>query len=95
MTDRLTVALFALAAFLLTLAFLGYPLHGLGAPRAADARPHEILVRRVYLTKVVERVPATGAGGSSKDGATVSQSVSGSSSLPYPVATSAPVTRTS
>jgi hypothetical protein len=93
MTDRPTVALFSLAAFLLTLAFLAGRLQGGGSFKAADARPREVLVRRVYLTNVVESATA-GAGGSSTGGETVSQSVSGSA-LPYPAAAPAPVTRTS
>jgi hypothetical protein len=93
MTDRPTVALFSLTAFLLTLAFLGSRLQGAGSFRAADAHPRAVLVRRVYLTNVVEQAPA-GAGGATSGGATVSQSVSGSA-LPYPAAAPAPVTRTS
>jgi hypothetical protein len=86
MTDRPTIALFSLAGFLLVLALLGSQLGVIG--HAASARPREVLVRRVYETTVVERVPNSAKAGSS----TVTQSVSGSTSIP---AATAPVTRTS
>ncbi len=92
-TDRVTVALFSLAAFLVVLAFLGSQLR---APTTtAPARPREVLVRKVYRTTVVESVPRAGAGGSATGGGTTeSQSVSGAGALPAAVA--APVvTRTS
>lgn len=85
MTDRLTVALFSLAAFLLTLAFLSWQLAG-QAP-VARARPRELLLRRVYTTTVIERVPSGARAGSS-----VSQSVS-TQSPSEPAGT--PVTRAS
>lgn len=93
MTDRVTIGLFSLAGFLLVLALLGSQL---GVARhAAPVRPHEVLVRRIYRTTVIERVPRSATGGSAGGGggATVSQSVSGSTSIP--AAPAAPVTRTS
>jgi len=86
MTDRPTIALFSLAGFLVVLALLGSQL-GVGG-HAASARPREVLVRRIYQTTVVERVPRSATAGSSA----VTQSVSGSTSIP---AAAAPVTRTS
>jgi hypothetical protein len=64
-----TVALLAAAAFLLVLAFLTLQLGGLAA---GGTRP--MLVRRIYETTVVERVPAGTPGGTS---------VTQSSSTPY------------
>ncbi len=89
MTDRPTIALFSLAGFLLVLALLGSRLGVVG--HAASARPREVLVRRVYQTTVVERVPRSVTAGSSTGSSTVTQSVSGSTSIPA----AAPVTRTS
>jgi hypothetical protein len=86
MTDRPTIALFSLAGFLVVLALLGSQLGARG--HASSARPREVLVRRIYQTTVVERVPSSAKAGSS----TVTQSVSGSSSI---AAAAAPVTRTS
>jgi hypothetical protein len=88
MTDRPTIALFSLAGFLVVLALLGSQL---GVVGHAGARPREVLVRRVYQTTVVERVPRSVAIGASTGSSTVTQSVSGSSSIPA----AAPVTRTS
>jgi len=89
--DRVTVALFSLAAFLLVLALLGTQLSQAGSSHAAARR--SVLVRRIYKTTIVERVLPAGVGGPGGAGGTsVTQSVSGSSSgslLP------APVTRTS
>jgi len=90
MTDRPTIALFSLAGFLVVLALLGSQLGGGG--RAASARPREVLVRRIYQTTVVERVPRSAAASPSTGSSTVTQSVSGSTSIP---AAAAPVTRTS
>jgi hypothetical protein len=87
--DRVTVALFSLAAFLLVLALLGTQLSRAGSTHAA-ART-SVLVRRVYRTTVVERVLPAGSGGSG--GTSISQSASGSSAAPPLPA--APVTRTS
>jgi len=53
--DRLSVALFSLTAFLLVLALLGTQLQ---TPRAPAARARSVIIRRVYLTTVVEKVPA-------------------------------------
>lgn len=90
MTDRPTIALFSLAGFLVVLALLGSQLGVAG--HAASVRPREVLVRRIYQTTVVERVPSSAKAGSSAGSSTVTQSVSGSTSIP---AAAAPVTRTS
>jgi hypothetical protein len=80
--DRLTVMLFAIAAFLAVLAVLTAQL------RTAPTRPRVIVVRRVYRTTVVETVLGQRSGGTS-----VSRSTSSSGSAP---ATSvAPTTRVS
>lgn len=84
MTDRLTIAMGSLAAFLVVLALLATQL-GHASPAHPSARA--VLVRRIYETKVVERVPAASSARSSNS---VTQSVSGTGA----VATS-PVTRTS
>lgn len=76
--DRLTVALLALAAFLLVLAFLGTRL---GAAARPAARPREVVLRRIYRTTVVERIFPAGASGPAA-GTSVSQSVSGSTAAP-------------
>lgn len=82
--DRLTVALFALAAFLTVLALLAIQLR---AGSAAPTRPR-IVLRRVYETRVVEtRVGGTDGGSS------VTQSVSSSGSAAAPA--SAASTRSS
>ena len=74
--DRVTIALFSLAGFLVVLALLGSQLGVVGHANAD--RPREVLVRRVYQTTVVERVPHSVAAGSSTGSSTVTQSVSGS-----------------
>lgn len=89
--DRVSLALFSLAALLVVLAFLGSQLGAIGA--TAGKRPREVLVRRIYRTTIVERVSGPSAGGSGAGGQTVSQSVSGSAALPATPA--APVTRAS
>ena len=53
--DRLSVALFSVTAFLLVLALLGTQLK---APRPAAAAPRPVIVRRVYVTTVVDKIPA-------------------------------------
>ena len=53
--DRTSLALFSLTAFLLVLALLGTQLQ---VPRPAAAAPRPVIVRRVYITTVVEKVPA-------------------------------------
>ncbi len=88
-SDRVTVALFSFAAFLLVLALLGTQLSQAGSNHAAARR--SVLVRRIYKTTVVERVLPAGVGG--PGGTSVSQSVSGSSSG-SPLG-AAPVTHTS
>lgn len=82
--DRLTVTLFSLAALLLVLAFLG--MQATHRSQARAARPVALL-RRVYVTTVVERVPAH----STAHGGSVTQSVSSSGAL----SGAAPITRTS
>lgn len=89
MTDRVTVAGFSLAAFLLVLALLGMQL---GKTTATHPHSRAILLRRIYQTTTIERVPA-GAGAPS-GGSSVTQSVSGSSTA-APSPSPAPVTRTS
>jgi hypothetical protein len=81
--DRLSSALFVLAAFLAVLALLAWQLKlGAGAfPR------HVILLRRVYQTRVIETVQ-----GPSRGAPAVTQSVSSSGSAPPP---SAPPTTSS
>jgi len=90
MTDRPTIALFSLAGFLVVLALLASQFAVGG--KATSVRPREVLVRRVYQTTVVERVPHSATAGSSAGSPTVTQSVSGSTSIP---AAAAAVTRTS
>lgn len=83
-SDRLSVALYSLAAFLLVLALLASELRA----GTRNARPHQVIVlRKVYRTTVIETI-AGGHGGTS-----VSQSVSSSGSTALPV--SSPTTRTS
>jgi hypothetical protein len=67
--DRTTVALLSAAAFLSVLALLAWQLRSTGAIRS---RPI-IVLRRIYVTRIVETVPGAEHGGS-----TVTQSVSGS-----------------
>ena len=59
-SDRVSVALFSLTAFLLVLALLGSQLHQVSRPPAHTA----VLVRKIYRTTVMERV----IGASSKPG---------------------------
>ena len=80
--DRLTVMLFASAAFLVVLAVLISQMH------TVPTRPKVVVVRRVYRTTVVETVLGRRGGGTS-----VSQSTASSGSAPAPVA--APTTRVS
>lgn len=81
-SDRLTVILFATAAFLAVLTLLVSQLH------MAPARAGMVVVRRLYQTTVVETVLGRRAGGTS-----VSQSTSSSGSTP--AAAPAPTTRVS
>jgi hypothetical protein len=74
----------SLAAFLIVLALLATQL-GHASPTHTSARA--VLVRRIYETTVLERVPATAA---ARGTSAVTQSVSGTGA---PLAT--PVTRTS
>ena len=64
-SDRITVALFSLAAFLLVLALLGTQLSQAGSSHAAARR--RVLVRRIYETTVVERVLPAGVGRGGRD----------------------------
>lgn len=90
-SDRVTVALFSLAAFLLVLALLGTQLSQASSKTTAR---RTVLVRRIYKTTVVERVLPAGVGGPGGAGGTsVTQSVSGSST--GSLLGAAPVTRTS
>lgn len=84
MTDRLTIAMGSLAAFLIVLALLATQL-GHASPTHPSARA--VLVRRIYETKVVERVPAASAAHGTSS---VTQSVSAAGAPP-----ATPVTRTS
>lgn len=84
MTDRLTIAMASLAAFLIVLALLATQL---GHADTQHASARAVLVRRIYQTTVVERVPAASAARSSNS---VTQSVSGTGAL-----SATPVTRTS
>jgi Flp pilus assembly protein CpaB len=85
MTDRLTITMAALAAFLVVLALLATQLgHAASTQRPARA----VLLRRVYETKVIERVPATAKASPGASSATQSESSPGT-----PPAS--PVTRTS
>jgi hypothetical protein len=78
--------LFSLAAFLIVLALLAIQMRA-GASQSA-ARP-VIVLRKIYRTTVVETI----AGGSGPTGASVTQSVSSSST--GSTAYAAPTTRTS
>lgn len=84
MTDRLTIAMVSLAAFLIVLALLATQLSHAG-PSRPSARA--VLLRRIYETTVVERVPASS---SARNTSSVTQSSSGAVT-----ATQAPTTRTS
>lgn len=84
MTDRLTIAMASLAAFLIVLALLATQL-GHADTRHSSARA--VLVRRIYETTVVERVPAASAAHGTSS---VTQSVSAAGAAP-----ATPVTRTS
>jgi hypothetical protein len=84
--DRVTVALFSLASFLVVLALLATQLAGATSHRAARS---VLLVRKIYRTTVVETV----SGATVRGGTSVSQSVSSSGANVGTVAT--PTTRTS
>ena len=81
-SDRLTVMLFAVTAFLVVLGVLISQMH------TPPTRPRVLVIRREYRTTVVETVLGQRAGGTS-----VSQSSSSSGSLP--AASAAPTTRVS
>jgi hypothetical protein len=80
--DRLTVMLFATAAFLVVLAVLTSELD------TVPMRPTVVVIRRVYRTTVVETVLGQRGGGTS-----VSRSTASSGSMPTTLA--APTTRVS
>lgn len=83
--DRLTVVLWALAAFLVVLALLAAQLQSTSA-HAPTRRT--VVIRRIYRTQVIETIVGSSGGNSS-----VTQSVSSSGSPS--VAGPAPTTRTS
>lgn len=81
--DRVTVSLFSLALFLILLAIMAGQL---GLQASSGGAPRAMVVRKLYVTRVVETVIGSTTGGTS-----VSQSVSSSgSAMP-----AAPTTRTS
>lgn len=84
--DRIAVALYSLAGFLLLLALLVSQMH----VTAQTPRPHVVLLRKIYQTTVVETVR-----GSAVAGTSVSQSSSSSGSTPSLTAAPAPTTRVS
>ena len=75
--DRVSSALFVLAAFLVVLALLAWQLKS----SAGASTRSVILLRRVYQTRVIESVQ-----GSSRRAPAVTQSVSSSGSAPAPPA---------
>jgi hypothetical protein len=83
-SDRLSVLLFSLAAFLAVFALLVSQLPAAGS---AVSQPVPVL-RKIIITRIIETIK----GGSGPNGTSVSQSVSGSSSGPSAVA---PTTHTS
>jgi hypothetical protein len=70
--DRLTVALFTVAGFLVVLALLSQKLPTTGHPSSVPVH----VVRKIYRTTIVETI----VGASGPSGASVSQSVSSSGS---------------
>lgn len=85
--DRVVIWLLSATTFLLLLAFLAFQLReSASASSAASEQRRPILLRRVYETKVVERVPARVPEGSS---------TSESSSSEAQAAPPAPMTRAS
>jgi hypothetical protein len=85
--DRLTVALLAVAGFLIVLALLAWQMSW-SAPNAGG-RP-AIVLRRVYQTTVIETIRGSGSGAG---GSSVTQSVSSSGSSS--TSSAVPTTRTS
>jgi hypothetical protein len=83
-SDRLSVLLFSVAAFLVVFALLVSQLPAAGS---AVSRPAPVL-RKIIRTTIIETIK----GGTGPNGTLVSQSVSGSSSGP---SVAAPTTRTS
>ena len=85
--DRLAVAGFSLAAFLLVLALLGSQMRN-SAAATIPKRPSSVIVRRIYVTTVIERVPA-GTPASAPRARSVTQTVSTprAPAQPAPVAT--------
>lgn len=86
MTDRLTIAAVSLAAGLIVLALLATQLSHAGPNRPAA---RAVLLRRIYQTTVVERVPPSASGATPPSTSSVTQSSSGAGTA------LAPVTRTS
>jgi hypothetical protein len=71
--DRVSCALFVLAAFLVVLALLAWQLKSSGGASSRSV----ILLRRIYQTRVIDTVP-----GPSRAAPAVTQSVSSSGSAP-------------
>jgi hypothetical protein len=85
-TDRLSISLFSLAAFLAVLALLAGQIRAASEP----SKPHPVVVmRKIYRTTVIETIKS----GSGPTGTSVSQSVSSSGGGAPAMA--APTTRTS
>jgi hypothetical protein len=80
--DRLTVVLLTVSAFLFVLALLAAQIQAAPAP----ARPHVVLIRRVYQTRVVETISGQ-AGAGATGGNVVTQAVSSSGSTVAPAPT--------
>jgi hypothetical protein len=80
--DRLSLALFSLTAFLLVLALLGTQI---APPKPPPAPPRPVIVRRIYVTTVVEKVPAGVAAAAPRS--TVTQTSTPAPAPPAPVAT--------
>lgn len=78
--DRVSVALFSLAAFLAILALLASQLSGGGGQR----RTVPVVLRKIYRTTVIERFLPAGTGGHPGSSFTQSESGGVSGSLPTP-----------
>jgi len=86
--DRMTIALLSVTAFLLLLAVLGSQLRHTSS--AVVARPRSVIVRKVYVTTVVERIPAGSSAPAPRPTSVTSVSAPVTAAAPAPV-----VTRTS
>ena len=82
-SDRVSVALFSLTAFLLVLALLGSQLHQVSRPPAHAA----VLVRKIYRTTVMERVIGASAGPASQTSVSSSAGPTTGSVAVSPIAT--------